>query len=110
LYYDVNVEGTQNILDAMDKNGIQDIIFTSSVAIYGLNKENPDEDHPADPFNHYGKSKRQAEQKLQEWYPESTGQAPKINPFLLFVQPLFLGKKTEVMCTICLSRLCPESL
>src|SRR5690606_10429023 len=29
---------------------------------------NPDESFPADPFNHYGKSKWEAEQVLQEWY------------------------------------------
>ncbi|MDR0606473.1 MAG: NAD-dependent epimerase/dehydratase family protein, partial [Bacteroidales bacterium] len=67
LYYDVNVEGTRNVLDAMDENRIKSIVFTSSVAIYGLNKTNPNETHPADPFNHYGKSKWQAEEVLREW-------------------------------------------
>lgn len=43
-------------------------MFTSSVAIYGLDKSNPDESFPADPFNHYGKSKWEAEEVLQEWY------------------------------------------
>ena len=37
LYYEVNVQGTKNVLEAMDKNNIRNIIFTSSVAIYGLN-------------------------------------------------------------------------
>lgn len=68
LYYDVNVQGTKNILEVMDKKGITNIIFTSSVAVYGLNKKNPDETHPVDPFNHYGKSKWQAEEVLREWY------------------------------------------
>lgn len=68
LYYDVNVQGTKNVLDAMDRKDIKSIVFTSSVAVYGLNKDNPDEDHPADPFNHYGKSKWQAEEVLREWY------------------------------------------
>lgn len=68
LYYDVNVEGTRNVLEVMDINGINRIIFTSSVAVYGLNKQNPNENHPADPFNHYGKSKWQAEEVLREWY------------------------------------------
>jgi len=68
LYYDVNVQGTKNVLKAMDNAGIKNIIFTSSVAIYGLNKTNPDESHPEDPFNHYGKSKWQAEQVIKEWY------------------------------------------
>jgi nucleoside-diphosphate-sugar epimerase len=72
LYYDVNVEGTRNVLDVMDENGIKNIIFTSSVAVYGLNKNNPDETHPADPFNHYGKSKWQAEEVLREWQSKDT--------------------------------------
>lgn len=68
LYYDVNVGGLQNTLEAMEANGVKRIVFTSSVAIYGLNKKNPNEEHPVDPFNHYGRSKWQAEQVLQEWY------------------------------------------
>ena len=68
LYYDVNVQGTKNVLKAMNNSGVKNIIFTSSVAIYGLNKTNPDEKHPEDPFNHYGKSKWQAELAIKEWY------------------------------------------
>ncbi|WP_288205269.1 NAD-dependent epimerase/dehydratase family protein [uncultured Parabacteroides sp.] len=68
LYYDVNVGGMRNTLKAMEINGIKRIIFTSSVAVYGLNKKCPDENHPADPFNHYGKSKWEAELVLQKWY------------------------------------------
>lgn len=67
-YYDVNVRGMQNVLLAMEANEIKDIVFTSSVAIYGLDKDNPDEQFVADPFNHYGKSKWQAEQVLAKWY------------------------------------------
>ncbi len=68
LYYDTNVGGMEKTLNAMEKNGIKRLVFFSSVAVYGLNKNNPNEEHPADPFNHYGKSKWQAEQVLQEWY------------------------------------------
>lgn len=68
LYYDVNVGGMRNTLAAMEANGIRRIVFTSSVAVYGLNKKNPDEEHVKDPFNHYGKSKWQAEQVLEEWH------------------------------------------
>ena len=68
LYYDVNIEGTKNVLEAMDKAGVKNLIFTSSVAIYGLNKLKPDENHSEDPFNHYGKSKWQAEKVIKEWY------------------------------------------
>lgn len=68
LYYDTNVEGMKNVLKAMENNSVKRIVFFSSVAIYGLDKKNPNENTPAAPFNHYGKSKWQAEQVLQEWY------------------------------------------
>lgn len=68
LYYDTNVKGMEVTLRAMEKNGCRRIVFFSSVAVYGLNKKNPTESHPADPFNHYGKSKWQAEEVLQKWY------------------------------------------
>lgn len=55
LYYDINIQGMKNTLEAMDANRVKRIVFTSSVAIYGLDKSNPDESFPADPFNHYGK-------------------------------------------------------
>lgn len=68
LYYQTNVNGMRNVLNAMEKNGVKRLLFFSSVAIYGLNKDNPDESFTADPFNHYGKSKWQAESLVQEWY------------------------------------------
>lgn len=74
LYYDVNVQGMKNVLEAMDFNGIKNILFTSTVAVYGLNKVNPNENHKFDPFNNYGKSKLKAEAVLKDWYtsnPES---------------------------------------
>lgn len=67
-YYDVNVEGMKNTLAAMEANAVKRLVFVSSVAIYGLDKDNPDESTPPDPFNHYGISKWQAEQVLQKWY------------------------------------------
>ena len=33
----------------------QEYFFTSSVAVYGLNKIKPNESYEIDPFNHYGK-------------------------------------------------------
>ena len=67
LYYDVNVKGAENTCIAMERNGISRLIFTSSVAVYGLNKINPNEETPVDPFNDYGKSKWQAECVLQSY-------------------------------------------
>ena len=56
-------------LKAMEKNGIKRLVFFSSVAVYGLNKPNPNENYsPKEPFNHYGKSKWQAEQVVDKWH------------------------------------------
>lgn len=68
LYFETNVQGTINVLHEMDKVGCKHLIFTSSVAVYGLNKHNPDENYPVDPFNHYGKSKWEAEKVIKNWY------------------------------------------
>ncbi len=86
LYYDVNVQGTRNVLAAMEKNGVKNIIFTSSVAVYGLNKVNPNENHPHDPFNHYGKSKWQAEEILREWQAKASSERSLtiIRPTVIF--------------------------
>jgi len=37
LYYDVNVGGAENMVYALDKNNVNRLIFTSTVAVYGLN-------------------------------------------------------------------------
>ena len=69
LYYDTNVGGMEVTLKAMEKNGIKRLVFFSSVAVYGLNKPNPNENYsPKEPFNHYGKSKWQAEQVVDKWH------------------------------------------
>ena len=36
LYYQVNVEGTKNIVKLAERNNINSIIFFSSVAVYGF--------------------------------------------------------------------------
>lgn len=86
LYYDVNVQGTKNVLDAMDHHGIKCIFFTSTVAVYGLNKNNPNENHEFDPFNDYGRSKLKAEMAIKEWFDSNpTGKSVTIvRPTVIF--------------------------
>lgn len=67
IYYDVNVQGTQNVIDIAEEHNIKKIIFTSTVAVYGLDSgESRESDEPA-PFNDYGKSKLEAELALRKW-------------------------------------------
>lgn len=67
LYYNVNVKGTQNIINISVLYKINKIIFTSTVAVYGLDANNAHEDSILKPFNDYGKSKLQAENILLDW-------------------------------------------
>lgn len=67
LYYDVNVEGAKNTIKAMEVNGIQQLVFTSSVALYGFAEEASTEDTMVAPFNDYGHSKFEAEQVYEGW-------------------------------------------
>ena len=67
LYYEVNVGGAENIVYALDKNDVSRLIFTSTVAVYGLNSGTPNENSPIKPFNDYGKSKDKAETIFNKW-------------------------------------------
>lgn len=66
-YYLNNISGTINLVEVMLKNGNNNLVFSSSAAIYGdpiYNKIN--EDHPKNPINPYGKSKLMTEHILED--------------------------------------------
>ncbi len=67
LYEEVNVQGSRNVCRAAEGAGIQQIIFTSSVAVYGFQAGEVDETFPARPFNEYGRTKWEAEGVYREW-------------------------------------------
>lgn len=67
LYYEVNVGGAKNVVHGLEKNGINKLIFTSTVAVYGLNLQNPNEDSPAKSFNDYSRSKYESELVFNDW-------------------------------------------
>jgi nucleoside-diphosphate-sugar epimerase len=67
LYYEVNVGGAENLVYALKKNNVKRLIFTSTVAVYGLNAGEPDEESTIRPFNDYGKSKYKSETILHSW-------------------------------------------
>ena len=65
-YKEVNVDGTQNFLDACKTKKIQKFVFVSSIAVYGLpawvgDIFNLNEKSPYNPTEIYGKSKMEAE-------------------------------------------------
>lgn len=74
LYDEVNVQGTQNVCKVAAEKGIAQIIFTSSVAVYGFAKPGTGEDGEIKPFNDYGKTKFEAEEILRSWREEGSGE------------------------------------
>ena len=81
-YDETNVQGAVNVCNAARDNGVNNIIFTSSVAIYGFAPANTDESGLPEYFNDYGRTKYLAEQIYKEWQAED----PK-NRTLVIVRP-----------------------
>ncbi len=69
LYYRNNVEGSFNLIEALLENDINNIVFSSTAAIFGNPLEKKiSEDHPKNPINPYGKSKLMVENFLKDIY------------------------------------------
>jgi UDP-glucose-4-epimerase GalE len=67
-YFENNVANTLTLLEAMRICGVHDIVFSSTCATYGMPLQLPiTEDHPQEPINPYGESKRVAEKMLHWW-------------------------------------------
>ncbi|ENA3446244.1 NAD-dependent epimerase/dehydratase family protein [Yersinia enterocolitica] len=85
LYYDVNVSGARNICAVAEDLDIKTIVFTSSVAVYGFVEEETDENGQYAPFNHYGKSKLEAERVYDEWHTKNPAKTlVTIRPTVVF--------------------------
>src|SRR6056297_2130835 len=66
-YYDSNVAGTISLLQAMQRHGVEKLVFSSTAAIFGEPvSEFIDESHPRVPVNPYGRSKLMVEQILAD--------------------------------------------
>ena len=84
-YHEVNVGGAAEVCKAARQSGVQTIIFTSSVAVYGFHAKAIDEDGPFAPFNEYGKTKLEAEAVYRAWAEEDpTRSLVIIRPTVVF--------------------------
>ena len=72
-FFEVNVTGGLNLLDAMQGAGVRRLVFSSTAAVYGEPEATPiREDAPLHPVNAYGASKLAFEQALP-WYASAYG-------------------------------------
>jgi len=83
--YDANVNGTRNLMIAAANAGVKRIVYTSSVATLGLNRDGSpaDEDTPVslvDMIGHYKRSKFLAEAEVKRFADEQGLPAIIVNP------------------------------
>jgi GlcNAc-P-P-Und epimerase len=66
-YFDTNEDGTKVLCNVASEFNIDEIIFYSSVAVYGIREEISTEDMLAIPDSPYGASKLAGEKVLEKW-------------------------------------------
>ena len=66
-YWDVNLSGSRQLLEAMQAHGCRSLVFSSSATLYGMPELVPiPESAPIQPINPYGHSKAAVEQLLDD--------------------------------------------
>jgi nucleoside-diphosphate-sugar epimerase len=88
LYQDVNINGAINVCKIAREKGIKKIVFTSSVAVYGLSNIDIDESGLINPFNEYGRTKWEAEKVYRRWQDED----PKKRMLLILRPTVVFGE------------------
>ena len=83
-YQRTNVNGTENVAKVCDEKGINKIVFTSTVAVYGFADPGTDETGEINPFNEYGRTKFEAEEKLRRWHSGGTKSLIIVRPTVIF--------------------------
>jgi nucleoside-diphosphate-sugar epimerase len=67
-YFDTNVAGAENVCAFAEQSGCKNILFTSSIAVYGALNEPASENCPLYPSTPYGVSKLCAEYIHKAWW------------------------------------------
>ena len=83
-YQRTNVDGAENVALVCDEKGIDKIVFTSTVAVYGFAKPGTDENGAINPFNEYGRTKFEAEEKLRKWQSKGGNSLIIVRPTVIF--------------------------
>ena len=83
-YQHTNVDGAENVALVCDEKGIKKIVFTSTVAVYGFAEPGTDESGAINPFNEYGRTKFEAEEKLRAWHVNGDNSLIVVRPTVIF--------------------------
>ena len=68
LYIENNINGTKLLLEAMKKNKIKNLIFSSTCSVYGKVKSSVSEKNKTKPISNYGKTKLKCENLIKQFY------------------------------------------
>ena len=83
-YQRTNVDGAENVALVCEEKGIDKIVFTSTVAVYGFAEPGTDERGAINPFNEYGRTKFEAEEKLRIWHANGDNSLIIVRPTVIF--------------------------
>ena len=83
-YQRTNVDGAENVALVCEEKGIDKIVFTSTVAVYGFAEPGTDESGAINPFNEYGRTKFEAEEKLRNWHAQGDNSLIIVRPTVIF--------------------------
>ena len=83
-YQRTNVNGAENVALVCEEKGIKKIVFTSTVAVYGFAAPGTDESGTINPFNEYGRTKFEAEEKLRNWHAQDDNSLIIVRPTVIF--------------------------
>ena len=83
-YQRTNVDGAENVALVCEEKGIGKIVFTSTVAVYGFAAPGTDESGAINPFNEYGRTKFEAEERLRAWKKKGKNSLIIVRPTVIF--------------------------
>ena len=73
VYYEINVDGTRNVLEAAVSNGVEKVVYCSTQGVHGNIEDPPgSEDSPIAPADYYQQTKYEGELVVQEFVQQGT--------------------------------------
>ncbi len=106
--FDININGTKNVLETALINKIKRLVFISTTAVYGIPRHLPEkETNPLDPIGYYGESKVEGENLCLEYAkkglsvnilrPKSFLGPERLGVFELWFEAIYRGKGVFIL-------------
>lgn len=83
-YFETNVDGARNVCALARRMDCREILFTSSISVYGVHGRTVDEESETRPKTPYGQSKLKAEDIHRRWAWKTGGRLAIVRPGVVF--------------------------